>query len=184
MQAPLQITERNMELPDETRRRIEEKTAGLERFYERITSCRVTVETPHRHKQKGVRYNVRIDLNVPGKELVTRREEIGDLNVAIRDAFDAARRQLEDYARRRRGQVKSHEEPPAARVARILPDEGYGFLETGDGREVYFHRNSVLQDQFDHLRVGTEVHFAEEQGEKGPQASTVRPVGKLKPGAS
>jgi cold shock CspA family protein len=65
-----------------------------------------------------------------------------------------------------------------ARVVRIFPIEDYGFLETLDGREIYFHKNSVLQTSFDRLEVGTEVYFAEEVGEKGPQASTVRVVGK------
>ena len=101
-----------------------------------------------------------------------------DVDIAIRDAFDEARRQLEDYARRQRGQVKAHEPASHARVARLFPEAGYGFLETPDGREVYFHRNSVLGANFEDLEVGTEVRFVEELGDKGPQASTVTPVGR------
>jgi cold shock CspA family protein len=101
-----------------------------------------------------------------------------DLYVAIRDAFNAAGRKLQDHARRRRGKVKLHEPAPIARIIKLFPIEDYGFLETLDGREVYFHKNSVLAPGFDHLEVGHEVHFAEEMGEKGPQASTVRLAGR------
>jgi cold shock CspA family protein len=98
--------------------------------------------------------------------------------VAIRDAFDAARRELQDYMRRRRGQVKIREGLQGARVTKLFPDRGYGFLETSDGRELYFHRNSVLEPGFETISVGAEVLFAEEQGEEGPQASTVRIAGR------
>ena len=88
------------------------------------------------------------------------------------------RRQLEDYARRQRLAVKQHELPPHAKVSKLFPQEGYGFIETADGRDVYFHRDSVLHDAFDRLHIGTEVSFAEETGAKGPQATTVHLVGK------
>jgi cold shock CspA family protein len=129
------------------------------------------------HSQAG-RYHVNIDLTVPGAELVVTRQENEDLQVAIRDAFHAAQRRLQDYARRQRGEVKIPETPPHAIVSKLFAKEGYGFLETPDGRELYFHRHSVLTPGFDHLEVGTEVRFAEELGEKGPQASTVAVVGK------
>ena len=101
-----------------------------------------------------------------------------DVYVAIRDAFNAAGRKLQDYARRQSSAVKLHQGPPRARVAKLLPEQRYGFLETPDGREIYFHGNSVLQPGFDDLDVGAEVYFAEGQCEKGPQASTVRFVEK------
>ena len=94
--------------------------------------------------------------------------------MALRDAFDAARRQLQDYARRQRADTKVHVEPPHGRVSKLLPD--YGFLTTPDGREIYFHRNSVLGDAFETLAIDTPVRFVEEEGDKGPQASTVRIV--------
>jgi cold shock CspA family protein len=88
-------------------------------------------------------------------------------------------RQLEDYVRRQRGDVKAHELAPLARVSQLFPQEGYDFLATPDGREIYFHRHIVLHDGFDRLAIGTEVTFVEEEeGKKGPQASTVRPVGR------
>jgi cold shock CspA family protein len=101
--------------------------------------------------------------------------EADDLHVAIRSSFDAAERQLEDYVRLRRGDVKTHEEPLRGRVARVFPDEGYGFIETAEGREVYFHERAVRQGRFAELRPGDTVTFGEELGEEGPQANFVAP---------
>ncbi|MBI5379065.1 MAG: ribosome-associated translation inhibitor RaiA [Nitrospirae bacterium] len=175
---PLQITVRNVLLSEAAENAIREKAAKLDRYYDRITSCRVVVEAPHRRHHQGVLYNVRVDLTVPGGELLVKREPHEDLYVAIRDAFDAARRQLEDYARRQRGQVKIHEEPPQARVSKLFPGEGYGFLETPDEREIYFHRNSVLNGGFERLEVGSLVRYTEGMGEQGPQATTVAIVNR------
>ncbi len=102
--------------------------------------------------------------------------------MAIRDAFDAARRKLQNYARRQRGAVKIHETLPHARIIKLFPEDGFGFLGTADGREIYFHSNSVLEPGFDHTKLGTEVYFIEEQGAKGPQASTVKLIGKNRAG--
>ena len=98
--------------------------------------------------------------------------------VAIKDAFSAAQRQIEDATRKMRGDVKPHEQEDHGRVSKFIAGENYGFIEAADGREVYFHRNSVLDDAFDRLSIGSEVRFIEEIGEKGPQASTVRLIGK------
>ena len=92
--------------------------------------------------------------------------------------FSAAQRQIEDAVREMRGQVKPHEPEDHGRVSKFVAGDDYGFIETADGREFYFHRNSVLENKFDRLTVGSEVRFVEEMGEKGPQASTVRLVGK------
>ncbi len=176
MRLPLQLSVRNMSLSEAAEADIREKAARLDSFYDQVMGCRVIIEVPHRHHHKGVLYNVRIDMTVPGSELVIKREPHEDLYVAIRDAFDAARRQLEDFARRRRGDVKTHEAPSHARVTKLFAE--YGFLETPDGREIYFHRNSVLDGGFDRLKTGAEVRFSEEEGEQGPQASTVALIGK------
>jgi ribosomal subunit interface protein len=107
---------------------IREKAAKLEEFFDRITSARVVVETPHRQHRQGKLFHVRIDLRVPGREIVVSRDPIEhhayeDVYVAIRDAFDAAKRQLEDYAREVRHEVKVHEHPPAGRIARFAPEK-------------------------------------------------------------
>lgn len=183
MQLPLQITFRDMEPSAAVEAKIRARAADLDQYYDRIMSCRVVVEAPHRRHHQGKLFHVRIDLTVPGGELAVTREPSHhqaheDVYVAIRDAFNAAQRRLADYARRQRGDVKTPEAPPQARVSKLFPDEGYGFITTPDGREVYFHKHSVAGDNFSRLEVGSEVQFSEESGEKGPQATTVRMIHK------
>jgi len=186
MQLPLQITFRDLPSSPAIEANIRKKAARLERFSDHIMACRVMVEAPHQRHHQGKLYSVRVDVTVPGGELVVSRAPSAhhaheDVYVAIRDAFDAAVRQLEDYVRRHRGQAKIHLPPAHGQVLRLRPEEGFGIIETTDGREVYFHHNSVLDGGFDALEVGAEVRFAEEAGEKGPQASTVHPIGKHHP---
>lgn len=190
MQIPLQISFRNMTSSEAVAARIRERAEEIERFCDRITSCRVVVEAPHRHQHQGRIYHVRVDITVPGEEVVVKRDPSAhhaheDVYVAIRDAFDAARRQLEDHVRRRfHGERKSHEAPSTGRVVRLFPWEGYGFLAAEQEGDVYFDRRSVLNGGFDRLTVGDEVRFVSHpgEGEKGPQASTVIPIGKHHPG--
>lgn len=174
MKVPLQITARNFELTEAIEDSIREKAEKLDLCYDKIMRCSVLVEAPHRHHHKGVLYNVKIDITMPGKELAVTRETHEDLYVAIGNAFRAACRQLEKYTERLRGDVKHHEEKPLAFVSALFQEKGYGFLTTSDGREIYFHRNSVIEDKFKDLNIGTKVCFVEESGEKGPQASTVK----------
>jgi cold shock CspA family protein/ribosome-associated translation inhibitor RaiA len=184
MQLPLQVTFQHLPHSDEVEDIVYENASRLDGFCDQIMSCRVVVDMPHRHHRQGNLYQVRVDITVPGEELVVNREagqhtQYKDLRVAIDDAFNTAARLLEDYARRHRLDVKAHQEAPAhARVAKVFPEVDYGFLETLDGREIYFHRNSLVGADFDQLEPGTEVAYVEEQGEKGPQASTVKPVGR------
>lgn len=180
MQAPLEIASRDFTLTNPMEDHIRGHAAELEQFYDRITSCRVTVESPeHDHHHKGKIFKIRILLDVPGKRLVVNRQSEEDFYTAVRDSFHAMRRELEDYTREQRGDVKRHEAQPRASVTQVFPAEDYGFLVTEDGTEVYFHRNSVLNADFDDMRAGMQVHFVEEMGEKGPQASTVRVIGKF-----
>ncbi|GAB4361187.1 MAG: hypothetical protein Kow0060_16760 [Methylohalobius crimeensis] len=113
MQIPLQVTFRGLPQSDAMEAKIQEKAQKLERYYDKITSCRVVVERAHHNHHKGDLYHVRIDLTVPGKEIAISREHhdnhaYEDAYVAIRDAFQAAARRLEDYARIQRGDVKKH----------------------------------------------------------------------------
>jgi ribosomal subunit interface protein len=183
MQLTPQITFRNLDPSDAIEANIRKHCAKLDEFYDRIMSCRIVVEAPHRHHHQGKLYHVRIDLNVPGGELVIRRDPPEhqtheDIYVAIRDAFNSAERELREYAQRQRGYVKTHEVALHGRIATLLLDEGYGFIHVADGYEVYFHQNSLINADFGQLEVGQEVRFTEEEGEKGPQATTVRVIGK------
>ena len=187
MQIPTEVTFRNMDASEAVEARVREKAAKLERFFDGVIGCHVTIEAPHRRHRKGKQYHVRIELRVPGNDIVVSRDPGDDfahedVYVAIRDAFDAGARRLEDYARKLRGDVKTHETPVRGRVARLFADRGYGFVETTDGREIYFHRNSVINGGFDKLEAGAAVQIVIAEGEspQGPQASTVRPIGKGK----
>lgn len=183
MQLPLQISFRHMDRSETIEALIRAKAARLDQLAPHITSCRVVVQPAGKHHQHGNLYEVRLDLTLPGHEIAVSREpnpatEQRDLAAILRDAFDAAYRQLEDFVRHQRHDEKRHETTPHARVCKLLPAEDHGFLTTPDGREIYFHRHSVLHDAFDQLALGTEVMFVEVEGDKGPQASTVRPVGR------
>ena len=180
MQIPLQITGRNAELDEPTRALIRRHAAKLETFSDRITGCRVVVEVPQRFPAgPPITYNVRVDLTVPGDEIVVGRQENAELETAIQDAFDAAGRRLQDYVRTQEPQARAGRAVTATGwVVRLFPYEGYGFVATPDQREIYFHRNSVRRGAFESLEVGTAVRFTEEQGDKGPQASTVTVVAK------
>ena len=179
MQVPLEISTRWIDLAPPLEAELRKRAGRLERHSDRITSCRIAVERPTgNHHQEGGPYRVRVDITVPGSELVADKSD-EEIYAAIREAFDAAERQVEDFSQRRRGDVKTPVLPPEGEVVRIFPDEGFGFLTAPDGREVYFHRNAVLDPPgFDRLEVGSRVRFAEEQGFEGPQATTVNMVGK------
>jgi cold shock CspA family protein len=136
--------------------------------------CRVVVEESQSRRHQGKLYCVRIDITVPGKELAVTHQENEDAYVAVRDAFNAAARLLDEHGRQKQGVVKTHTEPAMGRIIRIFPESAYGFIKTPDAREIYFHRNSVLDEiDFRHLKFGTEVSFIEEQGKEGPQAARV-----------
>jgi len=116
MQLPIQITFRKMDTSPSVEANIRERAEALEKFFDRITSCRVVVEQSARRLHKGKLYHIRVDLTVPGREIVVKRDPPEhhaheDILVAVRDVFDAARRQLEDHARKMRGDVKTHETP-------------------------------------------------------------------------
>jgi len=180
MQIPLQITfEGGLTSSDALTRRIEHEAAKLERLHDRITSCRVAVIGRPGKRRHGDLYAVRLQITTPSEgEVVVDRNPPADhahedAFVTVRDAFAAARRRLLDRRRRVQGKVKVHEPPPQGRVARLFPEEGYGFIEAADGREIYFHRNAVVNGGFARMEPGVAVRFAEAEGEKGPQASTV-----------
>jgi len=183
MSANLQITFRDFDPPQLAEERIRERVERLEKLHPRIVGCHVVAESPHRRHQKGKIYTFRIDLTLPGGELVVNQDPgldhaKEDFFVAMRDAFNAMEKQLRSFAARGQGQVKTHDVPPHGTVTRLFPD--YGFITDSQGAEIYFHANSVVDAEFDDLKVGAEVRFVAVEGEsdKGPQASTVRLIGK------
>ena len=183
MQVPLQIVFEHLDHSDAIETRIRGEAEKLERYYDRITSVRVVVSRPRHRHHKGDTYSVRILIAVPGAEEIavsrdpseTGRHE--DILVTIRDAFDVARRQLQDTTRERGGQQKVHVERPYGAISALNPGRDHGFIASADGREIFFHRNSVSGAKFEDLQIGQEVTFAEAIGDKGPQATFVRPLG-------
>ena len=178
MQTEAQICFDDIPIDEQVREAALDAIADLERLSDRITGCHVVISQPHRHHQRGRLYSVRIDLFVPGAEIVVNRDHHldhahEDVLVALRDAFLVARRLLEDHLHRLRGEEKAHLLPLHGRVTQIFPLQGYGFIKTPDGREVYFHRNAVSDHDYTMLDIGSSVTFGEEQGEKGPQATFV-----------
>ena len=181
MQTQPQVSFDDLPIDEAVRDAALEHVAELERYSNRITGCHVVVAQPHRHHREGRLYSVRVDLVVPGGEIVVNRDHHldhahEDVFVALRDAFAAARRRLEDHARRLRGAEKSHVARAHGRISQVFPLQGYGFIETPDGREIYFHRHAISDDEFRAADVGSPVFFSEEDGDEGPQASAVHLV--------
>ena len=190
MRVPLEITFRDALKSDEIDNLIKEKAAILDKIGDNLISCRVAVERPHDNKRSGNSYRVRIAMRIPpGRELVVKRESPDGspsepLTAVIREAFETARRRLVKLLEQQKGVIKTHpQQQSVAYVTKLFKDKGYGFVETLEGRELYFHRNSVLHDEFSRLDIGTGVRYVvAEDGDEGPQASTIQIVDK--PGAN
>ena len=173
MQIPLQITFHEVDHSDALENHIREKAHKLEQFYSALIGCKVVVDQPGLHQHKGKPFNIRIDLTVPGGEIVVDRQKDEDVYVALRDAFDAARRKLEDFGRKQRLEIKTHEPVLSGRVARLVPEERYGFIAGIDGREFYFSAMNLANGNFEQLVEGDEVHFLEDAGSEGLQGRRV-----------
>ncbi len=186
MKVPLEIVFKGIEHADEVETLIREEADKLERVCHYMIHCRVAVEKRQQHQEVGNPYRVRIDMTVPpGHELVVKRETSkGDmhdpLDIVIKHAFNSAARQLQKLVEQQRGDVKTHpDQQVTAVVHKLFPNEGYGFLRTVDTQdEIYFHRNSVLHDDFDRLTIGLGVRYTAELGQKGLQATSVQIVDK------
>ena len=182
MQRPLQITFRNMKPSEAVETRIRQNVEKLDKSCDNLLGCRVVVEAPHAHQRKGGLFHTRIDLTLPSEIIVVNREPdlhkaSTDVYVSIRDAFAAAERQLQKRSKRQQGEVKTHESVPQGRISVLYPDMDYGRIITEEGDDIYFHRNNILNADFDALEVGAKVSFVEEQGDEGLQASTIRVLG-------
>lgn len=190
MKVPVEITYRNVDKTDAVDNLVREKIAKLEQFCDRISSCRVAIEKAHDNPSSGSPYRVRFDITVPPSHEIAVVRNPGEgnqfdaLDTVIRSAYEAARRQIVKLADLQNNKVKNHpQNETGAIVSKLFAEDGYGFIRTLEsGREIYFHRNSVLNNKFDDLKEGTGVQFAEEQGVMGPQASSVQVVNK--PGSS
>lgn len=183
---PLEITYRGLEKSEALENHIRGKAEKLERYHERIISCRVVVEEDQEEQRAGSLFRVRVIVRVPpGREIIGTYESLqletrSQLETAVSEAFDAARRQLLKVKAKQQGETKHHpmQEERVGHVMTLFRDKEYGFIRTQEGREMYFHKNAVLNNDFDRLEIGTGVRYSPSEGEKGPQASTVQIVDK------
>lgn len=185
VQRPIRITFKGVDPSPAVEAQIKAKVETLERFFGRLIGCEVVIEHLAKHSRKGNPFGVRLDLRVPGGPPIAvshphhDRPDHDDPYIAIRDAFNAAKRQLQDRARKLRGEVKHHAEPNLGRVWHLVVPERFGFIiAADDGTEIYFHEHALVGAEYDDLVVGDEVSYVihEKEGEKGPQASTVKLV--------
>jgi ribosomal subunit interface protein len=164
---------------------VAERLQHLERFAQDITRCHVTLTREQSSQRKGNRYSVMVEVRVPRQHdlAVKKHKQIHDMQTqlpaVINEAFGAIETQLKRTVAKRRHEEKTHNGQPHGMVEKLFKAGGYGFIRAlDDDRQFYFHGNSVLHDDFARLTVGTEVRFAAEQGEDGPQASSVQVVAK------
>lgn len=167
-----QITFQNLPHSEIIENNILDRIKKLDRFYDQIMHCDVVIEEVTKHQHKGRLFKTHINLTVPGHKITVNRASNEDIYVAARDAFDAAKRQLQNFARRRRGDVKSHALPTHGVITRLFPQEGYGFIES-DNNEYYFTFDNVQQADFQLLNVDTEVLFLPTSGNEGLQANRI-----------
>jgi ribosomal subunit interface protein len=183
VQLPLQITYRDMDPTPGMDAAIRDKVDHLQRYHPRIVRCHVVVDAPHASQHHPHHFRVMFNLTIPGKEIVAAKEnhdkpEQRDFYIALRDSYEAARRQLESEREKAQGHTKVHEVPPHGRVSKLFPGQDYGFVFMPDGNEVYFHRNAVVEGSWEDIEIGDEVRVVVQEGNEGLQASTVKPIGK------
>lgn len=173
MKQALQIRFLGMEPSDAVETAVREKAAKLDEFRPDLMACRVTVELIDRHRHQGRHFAVRIDATLPGHEVVVDRVQDEDVYVALRDAFDDARRQIQDSSRRDQRHVKEHAVTMHGEVVRFDADGRFGFIRSADGDDYWFGPENAADVPFEHLQIGTKVQFVPEVAAEGRQAKRV-----------
>jgi cold shock CspA family protein/ribosome-associated translation inhibitor RaiA len=181
MDIPLEIAFHNLAPSQEIEALVREHVGRLEKLYPHLIGCRVSIEMLHKQHRTGNVPEVHIAIRVPGREIAISREPhkakqrraTPNVRTAIKDAFRAAEKRLKDFKGVQYGDVKVKEAPVQGYIAQLLAEKNYGFIATGNGEELYFHRNSVADDSFDDLREGDAVQYTIVAGDKGPSAGRV-----------
>jgi len=192
LQVPLEIAFHNLESSEQAERQIRERVADLERRYDRLISCRVRIDQRAKDLTGTIPPVVHIELGIPGRgELVVshepehllRKYRHPDLHHAINEAFRIAERQLTDLKEQRgdrsKGVTHESEQQFLGQIAEINHDDDFGFLLTKEGALLYFHRNALLNGDFDKLERGDELHYVEAIGDTGPIAAKVRVASRV-----
>lgn len=183
MDRPLDIAFHNLDPSPAIEADIRQRVEKLETRYKHLTGCRVSIEALHNQHRTGNVYEVHIVMSVPGRDLAVSREPHHakdryanpDIRTSLRDAFQAAEKQLQSY----KGMQREDTTPPSGsavtgQVTQLLPGEDHGFILNNLGTQLYFHRDSVTNGRFEDLEVGQPVHYVEEEGDAGPVATKVR----------
>ncbi|WP_199189356.1 HPF/RaiA family ribosome-associated protein [Trinickia dabaoshanensis] len=173
MKLPLEIFFEGLERSEAIEAAVKKHAAKLDRYYGELMRCSVRIVCDEKHKHQGKPFAVRIDLTMPGHEIVSNREAHEDVYVALRDAFDATSRQLEDVVRKLRGQVKTHAEPLHGIVVSVNREHRFGFIRTAAEEDFYFGPDNLADLDFGEVAVGTHVHFIGEVAGEGRQAKRV-----------
>lgn len=181
MQTPLEIAFHNWPPSRGVEASIRRRVAKLDRLYDRLIGCRVSIEALHQQHRTGNVVSVHIEMWVPGATLAVSREphhasdRVAKPNVqaSLRQAFQAAQERLKSFKEQQRGDTKVHTPMFEGRVAEIFPDKDYGFIRTDAGTQLYFHRQSLMGGRFEQLKPGDAVHFEESAGDTGPAAAKV-----------
>jgi cold shock CspA family protein/ribosome-associated translation inhibitor RaiA len=163
------------EVDPELRASAAQRLQSLAEGHTDLIDLRVTGRHSQHHRQ-GAR-EVRITCQARGRELVVTRER-DELGAALVEALDTFEREVHRLRRRQRD--RRSDRPPLPPylgvVDRIFRNEGYGFLLTDSGEQVYFHRNALSGLDFERLEEGHRVGLNIESGERGPQATVVQPA--------
>ncbi len=169
------IEGRQVEILPEWREKIEAELAHLAgQAHDPILHARVELIGTGHHRRGA--FEIHLVVSVAGHTLTVRHQGEHVMPLIV-EAFKALNRQVREHARIIQQKVKVHEESRQyGKIARLFPEEDFGFIETLEGLEVYFHANAVKKGSFKALREGMKVEFSQERGESGPQAAWVRPV--------
>ncbi|HKA56713.1 MAG TPA: cold shock domain-containing protein [Candidatus Binatia bacterium] len=171
----LDIEGRNTEIQQRWHGLIERKLTKLERYPGEVTHARVTItHSPHHHLGDN---RVQIVLFMSGRTLTVKKSGAEILDV-LRVALAAAEREVDSYHQSRKRFVKEPGPRPMGTIARVFRTKGYGFIQTGSDRQIYFHRNALDGLSFDEVSKGMPVAFELEEGQKGPQAARVFLAGR------
>jgi ribosome-associated translation inhibitor RaiA/cold shock CspA family protein len=173
MKFPVHIRFHGVESSEAVETRARDLAHKLESLAPDLMACHVSIDLEQKHKHQGRPFGVRIDLTLPGHELVVNRVQDEDVYVALRDAFDNMKRQLEVVVQKRRGEEKRHPVPLHGEVVRLDDGAGFGFIRTPAGDEYYFHRDNLTGTPFESVQAGSAVQFIPEVGGEGLQAKRV-----------
>jgi ribosome-associated translation inhibitor RaiA len=173
MQVPLNIVFRHMEKSDAVEERIIQKLDKLEDSYGEIISCNVVIEQVNKNQNQGRLFNIRINLNLPKKEIVITHQKDEDLFVVVRDALNSLTHKIEAHFDKLKNLVKDHEEVLHGQVSKLFEHDQYGFILSDNNDEYYFSATNLHGCDFDHLKLGDAVKFIEVVAQEGLQANRV-----------